>query len=459
MNSFIESLRDIVGDRGIRTESADLTAFSTDWRGFFRGRALCVVLPATTAEVATVMQACHKAGVSVVPQGGNTGLAGGATPDASGEQIVLSLARMDAVREIDVLGETMIVEAGCILQKAQAAARDAGMLLPISFAAEGSAQVGGILATNAGGINVVRYGMTRRRVLGLEAVTADGHIVSGLRALRKDNAGYDWKQLFIGSEGTLGVITAAVLQLASIPEFRLTAMVSLESADAALELLGAARRVLGESLEAFELMSESALDNVVRHRGLQLPLPASAWCVLLEAGSSLPGLRDAAEVVLSKALERGTAIDCVIAESERQRQELWSWRESLSEAEAHEGPSLKHDVSVPVSAVPDFLRDADAAAQLAGARPNAFGHAGDGNIHYNLFPAEGADSAALRRVIHDIVAGYGGSISAEHGIGQYRVSELARYRTASELHLARLLKRALDPRDLLNPGKVLPALP
>ncbi len=456
---LLAALRGIAGDDGVVTDASDLEPYVTDWRGMFHGRALCVALPRTTAEVSALVRACAAAGAPVVPQGGNTGLSGGATPDASGRQVVLSLKRMSAIRAIDVAGETMEVEAGCVLQTAQEAARAHGLLLPVSLAAEGSACVGGIVATNAGGTNVLRYGMARARVLGLEVVLADGTVVEGLRALRKDNAGYDWKQWFIGTEGTLGVVTAAVLQLAPLPRHRVTAWLALPSPEAAIRVLRAARQELGDALSGFELMSGEAIARVERHLGLRSPLPAAPWFVLLEASASLGGLREAAEAVLARALEDGDAADCVLAESGQQAAALWKLRECITEAEARTGKSMKHDVSVPVSAIPAFLAEADAAVTAAfpGVCINAFGHAGDGNIHYNVILAPGTDTAALNVLVHDLAVRHGGSISAEHGLGQYRVDEALRTRHAAEIDLARRIKRALDPRGVLNPGKVLPS--
>lgn len=454
---LIEALQAIVGERGVVTDAGDLVNYNVDWRHMFKGSARCAVLPRSTQEVAQVVRLCAAQGVAIVPHGGNTGLSGGATPDDSGRQVVLSLARMQAIRDIDVLGETMEVEAGCILQTAQEAAAQAGLMLPISLAAEGSARIGGVLSTNAGGTNVLRYGMSRARVLGLEVVTAEGDIVSGLRRLRKDNAGYDWKQWFIGTEGTLGIITAAVLQLAPPSRHRVTALLAVPTPEAALQVLRMARQQIGETLSAFELMSGAALELVARHQGLKLPLAASGWCILVEASSCLPGLRDAVEALFATVLEQGDATDGVIAESERQEGELWLLRESITEAEAREGRSLKHDVSVPIAGIPAFLRAADAAVAQAfpASRINAFGHAGDGNIHYNVIVPPEADGAALNRLVHDLVVRHGGSISAEHGIGQYRVGELERCRPAAELELARRMKRALDPAGTMNPGKVI----
>jgi FAD/FMN-containing dehydrogenase len=459
-SALIAVLKGLLDQRGLLTEPADLEPYGHDWRGLFSGRPLCVALPRTVEEVSAVVLACSAAGHAVVPHGGNTGLSGGATPDDSGRQVVLSLSRMAAIRKIDVYGETMEVEAGCILQTAQEAAQAQGLLLPITLAAEGSARIGGILSTNAGGSNVLRYGMARSRVLGLEVVTADGAIVRGLRHLRKDNAGYDWKQWFIGSEGTLGIVTCAVLQLAPMPRHRVTAMLAVPDADAALKVLRAARQAIGDTLNAFELMSGAALELVSRHQQLRLPLAHSPWFVLIEAGSSLPGLRDAAEALLAEVLERGEASDGVVAESERQEAELWALRESITEAESKQGRSVKHDVSVPIPEIPAFLAAADEAVGRAfpGTRINAFGHVGDGNIHYNLIVPDGADGSALNAVVHDLVMVHGGSISAEHGVGQYRVGELLRCKASPEIVLANRVKRALDPAGLFNPGKVLPAL-
>jgi FAD/FMN-containing dehydrogenase len=457
-DAIVERLASLLDAGGLLTQPADVEPYCTDWRGMFHGRALCVALPRTASEVAAIVRACAASGHAIVPQGGNTGLSGGATPDGSGRQIVLSLARMNAIRRIDVTGETMEVEAGCILQTAQEAARAHDLLLPISLAAEGSARIGGIIATNAGGTNVLRYGMARSRVLGLEVVTAEGEVIDGLRALRKDNAGYDWKQWFIGTEGTLGIVTAAVLQLAPLPRHSVTAWLAVPSAAHALRVLREMRRALGDALTGFELMSGEAVARVERHLGLKSPLPPAPWFVLLEAASSLGGLREAAEAALAHSLEQGDATDCVLAESEQQAHALWRLRESITEAEARTGRSLKHDVSVPISAIAEFLAAADSAVQASfpGTQINAFGHAGDGNIHYNVIVPAGTDAPALNALVHDIACRFGGSISAEHGIGQYRVDESLRTRSAGEIALARRIKQALDPRQLLNPGKVLP---
>ena len=448
-----------LGPAGVLTQEADMAPYAVDWRRLFPGRPACVVRPASTAEVADAVRLCRAAGAAMVPQGGNTGLAGGAAPDASGTQVVVSLARMNAVRAVDPVGLTLTAEAGCVLGTAQAAAEAAGRLLPVSFAAEGSAMLGGVIATNAGGLNVVRYGMTRGLVLGLEVVLADGTVVDGLRALRKDNAGYDWKQWFIGTEGTLGLVTAAVMRLAARPRHVATALLAgTPDPDAALRLFTLAQEELGDCIQAFELISGLSLDLVGRHSTLTRPVEPAPWYVLLEAASSLPALREAAEGMLATAFERGDALDGVLAESGQQAAGLWALREGITEAEAKEGRGVKHDVSVPITAIPAFLEAAGRALAegAPGARANAFGHMGDGNIHYNVLAAPDHDGDAINRLVHGVVDRFGGSISAEHGIGQYRVAELLRHRRPEEIALARRIKAALDPDGLLNPGKVLP---
>jgi FAD/FMN-containing dehydrogenase len=441
----------------VLTDWQDLEPYSVDWRKIFPGKPACVVRPNSAAQVAQVVQICRDARVAIVPQGGNTGLAGGAVPDSSGTQIVLSLNRMTAIRSVDPVGMTIEAEAGCILKVAQDAALAAGRLLPISLAAEGSATIGGVVAANAGGVNVLRYGMTRNLVLGLEVVLPDGTIANGLRRLRKDNAGYDWKQLFIGSEGTLGIVTAAVMRLLPRPKHSVTALLSVPDPDAALKLLELAQDDLGDQVTAFELISRISLELVVKHAGLKPPIANGDWFVLIEAASSLVGLREAAETMLGSAFEREIALDGVIAESGAQAAQLWALREHVTESEAREGKSVKHDVSVPLSSIPQFLADVGDAltAGAPGTRVNAFGHLGDGNVHYNVLVEEGHDAAVINRIVHDVVASHGGSISAEHGIGQYRVDELVRYRSSAEMELARTIKRALDPQGVLNPGKVL----
>lgn len=459
-SELLGRLEGIVGPSGIISGGSDMEPYSIDWRRAFPGRPACVVRPSSTAQVAAVVMACRDAGAAIVPQGGNTGLAGGAVPDASGEQVVLSLTRMAAIREVDPIGMTIEAEAGCILKVAQDAALAHRRILPISLAAEGSATIGGVIAANAGGVNVLRYGMTRNLVLGLEVVLPDGTVANGLRRLRKDNAGYDWKQLFIGSEGTLGIVTAAVLRLLPKPQHSVTALMSVPDPDAALRLLALAQDELGDTISAFELISRTSLQLVEKHAGLKPPIAEGEWFVLIEAASSLSGLREAAETMLGTALEQEIAVDGVVAESGAQATQLWALREHVTESEAREGKSVKHDVSVPLTSIPEFLKEAAQALAdgAPGARLNAFGHLGDGNIHFNVLIAPEHDAAVLNRIVHDVVARYGGSISAEHGIGQYRVAELVRYRSSEEMALLHKLKRALDPEGLLNPGKVVTSL-
>ncbi len=455
-SELLSKLLDLLGPNGLVTEASDLEGYSIDWRHLFPGKPLAVVRPANTAEVAGVVKLCRAYGTAVVPQGGNTGMAGGAVPDASGTQVVLSLSRMTALREVDPVGMTLEAEAGCVLKTAQDAAAAVGRLLPISLAAEGSATVGGVIATNAGGVNVLRYGMVRALVLGLEVVLPDGSIADGLRRLRKDNAGYDWKQLFIGSEGTLGIVTAAVLRLLPQPKSSVTALMSVPDPKAALDLLACAQDELGDTISAFELMAGSSLKLVEKHFGLRRPIADGDWFVLIEAASSLSGLREAAEAALGNALEQGFALDGTVAESGRQAADLWQLRERITESEAKEGKSVKHDVSVPIPLIPQFLVEAGIALErdAPGTRVNCFGHLGDGNLHYNVL-IDGHASDEINRIVHDVVDRFGGSISAEHGIGQYRVAELEKRRSAPELAIARRIKTALDPEDLLNPGKVL----
>lgn len=410
--------------------------------------------------------ACSAAGVPMVPQGGNTGLCGGATPDASGEAVIIALGRLNKVRGADPLNRTLTVEAGCTLASVQEAAAAAGCLFPLSLASEGSCQIGGNLATNAGGVHVLRYGTTRDLVLGLEAVLPDGSLWNGLRALRKDNTGYDLKQLFIGSEGTLGIITAASLKLFPLPVAQATAWINVADPAAALALLASAQSAFDARLTAFELVSEGALDLALRHiPGTRRPTAVSAWYVLCElaAGCGQATLDSDLEYWLGDAIAKGIAADAVLAQSSSQSRSLWHLRESLSEAQKIEGISVKHDISVPVAAIPDFLARADSALVQAfpGVRIIAFGHVGDGNLHYNVSRPDPARNAELidrqgevHRLVHDIVHGLDGSISAEHGIGQLKRDEIRRYKSSIELALMRAVKAALDPRGVMNPGKV-----
>lgn len=462
---FLSRLRGIVGDAYVLTDPASLANYVEDWRGRYRGSALCVVRPASTDQVAAVMAACAEAGVAIVPQGGNTGLCGGATP--RGGEVVLSLNRMTQVRRLDASNNTLTVDAGCTLQAAQQAAQAADRLFPLSLAAEGTATIGGNLSTNAGGVQVLRYGNARDLVLGLEVVLADGRVWDGLRGLRKDNTGYDLKQLFIGAEGTLGIITGAVLKLVPRPRSRAVAWVAVADPAAAVGLLGHLRQQLGERVVAYELIGQQALDLVLRHiPGSRAPLQdAVAWQVLVEVADTLVGDLDGA---LALALERaavvGLAGDTVVAGSEAQCEALWRLREAISEAQRIDGVSIKHDIAVPVSHIPEFIARADAALRTAypGVRIVCFGHAGDGNLHYNPSKPLAGDNAEfiarsgeVNRIIHDLVVALGGSISAEHGLGQLKRDENQRYKTPVEMDLMRAVKHALDPQGRMNPGKVL----
>jgi FAD/FMN-containing dehydrogenase len=446
----------------------DLEAWELDWRRRWRGRALAVVRPGSTAEVAAVVRAAAAAGVAIVPQGGNTGLVGGGVPDGSGTQLLLSLTRLNRVRGIDSDNLTLSAEAGCVLQAAQRAAAARGLLLPLSLAAEGSCTIGGVLATNAGGTQVLRWGNARALCLGLEVVTADGEVWDGLAGLRKDNTGYDLRDLFIGSEGTLGIITAATLALQPQPAASTTALASCATLAQCVALLGLARRRLGSGLTGFEVMNRLSLDLVARHfPALPQPLPGAAWTVLLEQSdhASEASARTRFERLLEGALEDGVADDAVVAESLAQSQALWHLRESIPLAQAQEGVNVKHDIALPVSAIAGFVQATDAALQRAypGVRLVDFGHLGDGNLHYNVQAPEGADAAAFLAVheaainkrVYDAVLARGGSFSAEHGIGALKRDELAARKSPVALALMRRIKRALDPDNRMNPGRVL----
>ncbi len=464
---MLEDLRSAFAGR-LLTTAPEMAPFLTDWRKRWHGRARAVVQPDTAADVAGVLGWCQAQGVKVVPQGGNTGLSGGSVPDGSGGSIVISLARLNRVRSVDPVNSSMIVEAGCTLQAVQQAAEGAGRLFPLSLAAEGSCTIGGNLATNAGGVHVLRYGSARDLCLGLEVATADGALWDGLRGLRKNNTGLDLRDLFIGSEGTLGIITAAVLKLFSRPAARKVAFVAVDSPQAALLLLDAARARLGAGLSAFELMSGLCLELVVRHvPAARLPLAGqSAWYVLIELSvwDDAPDLALAA--LLEFAFDQGWAKDAVISASVAQATALWALREGVSDAQAAEGMTIKHDVAVPISHVAEFIGAADAAmARLFPAfRLGVFGHLGDGNLHYNVLPPVGrcgdadvawfvAQEAAVNRCVHDLVLARGGSISAEHGLGVLRVSEALRGLPAVEVRMMRAVRAALDPAGIMNPGK------
>ena len=472
MTSLLDTLRSIVGDAHVLTEG-DLTAWEQDWRRRVRGKALAVVRPASTPEVAAVVKACAAAGTAIVPQGGNTGLAVGSTPDASGTQIVLSLTRMNAVRNVDTDNLTMTVEAGCILQNLQEVARNAGALFPLSLAAEGSCTIGGNLGTNAGGTQVVRYGNTRDLCLGLEVVTPQGEVWSGLKGLRKDNTGYDLRDLFIGSEGTLGVITAATLKLYPRPAAQLTAWAAVPSMEHAVALLGLAHQHLGAGLTGFEVMGRFALSLVHKHMP-QLRVPFIEqddvpYGVLLENSDSESEdhARARFEALLETAFEAGCVTDAVVAENLSQAHNLWHIRENIPLAQAEEGLNIKHDISVPISRIPAFVAHTEAllAREVPGVRLVNFGHLGDGNLHFNVqAPAEGDAKAFLRdqearvnALVYDAVAQFGGSFSAEHGVGALKVETLAQYQSPVALGLMHAIKQALDPQNLLNPGRVLGA--
>ena len=466
--SLIETLGEIVGAANVLTDG-DLRAWEEDWRKRERGKALAVVRPETTAEVAGVVRACAAAGTAIVAQGGNTGLVGGSTPDKSGTQVLLSLQRMNRLRGIDSANLTMTVEAGCILQSLQEAAQQQGLLFPLSLAAEGSCTIGGNLGTNAGGTQVVRYGNARDLCLGLEVVTAQGEIWDGLTGLRKDNTGYDLRDLFIGSEGTLGIITAATMKLYPLPAATLTAWAAVPSLEAAVTLLALAHRRLGAGLTGFEVMGQFALELTAKHfPQLRVPLyEQTPWCVLLENSDheSEVHARGQFEQLLETALDQGCATDAVVAENIAQARQLWHVRESIPLAQAEEGLNIKHDISIPVSRIADFCREADALLRQAipGVRLVNFGHLGDGNLHYNVQAPEGADMAAFLRdfeptvntIVYDTVTRYAGSISAEHGVGTLKLDKLIKHKSPVALALMHSIKHALDPHNLLNPGRVL----
>jgi FAD/FMN-containing dehydrogenase len=465
---LIESLRQIVGATNVLTEG-DLTAWVQDWRKRETGKALAVVRPASTLEVAAVVKACAAAGVSMVPQGGNTGMVVGSTPDASGTQVVLSLTRMNKVRTLDAGNLTITVDAGCVLQNLQEECEKAGFLFPLSLASEGSCTIGGNLGTNAGGTQVVRYGNTRELCLGLEVVTAQGDIWDGLTGLRKDNTGYDLRHLFIGSEGTLGVITGATMKLYPMPKSQLTAFAAVPSLEAAVQLLGLAHQHLSAGLTGFEVMGQFALSLVAKHYPQQrVPFwQDSAWCVVLENSDneSEAHARECFERLLEAAMEAGCISDAVVAESMAQAHALWHIRESIPLAQAEEGLNIKHDISINVSRIPEFVRETDALllAQFPGARLVTYGHLGDGNLHYNVQAPENTDQARflneqeapMNTLVYEVVDRYKGSISAEHGVGSLKADKLEHHKSPVALGMMRAIKQALDPQNLMNPGRVL----
>jgi FAD/FMN-containing dehydrogenase len=477
MPKLLDELRDIVDPAHVLV-NGDLSAWTQDWRQRTVGKALAVVRPACTDEVARVVKACAAyriahpdRALSIVPQGGNTGLVVGSTPDGSGQQIVLSLQRMNAVRQLDAANLTLTAEAGCILQTVQAHAQSQGFWFPLSLAAEGSCTLGGNLGTNAGGTQVLRFGNARDLCLGLEVVTPQGEIWHGLTGLRKDNTGYDLRHLYIGSEGTLGIITAATLKLYPQPKAQLTAWAAVPSLAAAVDLLGLAHQGLSASLTGFELMGQFALELVAKHFGnLRVPLyQDTPFCVLLESSDaeSEAHARTQLEGLLEAAMQAGCVTDAVVAENLSQAQTLWQVRESIPLAQAQEGLNIKHDIAVPVSAMTAFVASTDAALAQAipGVRLVTFGHLGDGNLHYNVQAPVGQNAAeflrehepAVNRLVFDAVTVFGGSISAEHGVGSLKVDHLAHYKSPVALATMRAIKQALDPLNLMNPGRVVAA--
>ena len=465
----IDAIKKVVGARGWTADAEEMRPHLVEWRGFYQGRAQMVVRPANTAEVAEVVRICAEARLPITPQGGNTSMCGGSVPLEDGEEIILSLARMNKVRAIDKANYTMTVEAGCVLQTLQNTASDADRYFPLSLAAEGSCMIGGNLSTNAGGTNVLRYGNAKELVLGLEVVLPDGRIWDGLLGLRKDNTGYDLKQLFLGAEGTLGIITAAVLKLFPKPRAIHASFCAVRDVSAAMQLLGRARSESGDRVETFELISRLVIDLILKHiPGTLDPLTERHdHYVLLELVTTAEdddALGESFETILGRAMEDGLVLDAAIAQSEQQRQAFWALRENGSESQKLEGASIKHDISVPVSAIPAFYDDAWNAVRKIEpqARLVAFGHAGDGNLHYNIAEPEGGDRAAflekwgaINEAVHDTVHAHHGSISAEHGIGRLKRDEMTRYKSEVELDVMKTIKAALDPHGLMNPGKVI----
>ncbi|MGI9221211.1 MAG: FAD-binding oxidoreductase [Woeseiaceae bacterium] len=464
MPMLLDELKTIVGESAWSTNDAELQPWLTERRGAVQGRTAIMLSPDTTEKVSKIVAVCADAGVAVVPQGGNTGLCGGAIPDASGEQVLLSMSRLNRIRAVDADSFSMTVEAGCILQNAQQAALAEQRLLPLSLAAEGSCQIGGNLSTDAGGINVIRYGTARQQVLGLEVVLADGSVWDGLRALRKDTGGYDLKQLFIGSEGTLGIITAATLRLYPYYADPSVALVAIESASDAIRLLGRLRAACSDQLSAFELMSARAFRIGSEHIGSS-PQPFAephAWYVLIESSGGQD--EDILQRALTAEVESNSVRDVILAKNGSEADKLWRIRHSISDGQKAEGASIKHDISVPIGRIDEFMSRAEPAVlkQVPETRIVAFGHVGDGNLHYNLSQPVDADGDAFRaqavaatRVIYDLVAELGGSFSAEHGVGVLKRPYLAEYRGGLELDIMRTLKQAMDPKNILNPGKVI----
>ena len=463
---FLQALRACLGDANVLVDG-DMDAYEVDWRKRYRGRALAVARPSCTDQVAAVVGLCASHGVPIVPQGGNTGLVGGGVPDASGGQLLLSLSRMRRVRAVDPDNMTTTVEAGCVLHALQAAAAAHDLLFPLRLGSEGSCTIGGNLASNAGGTQVLRYGNARELCLGLEEVTASGEVWHGQSGLRKDNTGYDLRDLFIGSEGTLGIITAATMKLYPRPAATVVALAACPDIDGVLGLLRVARKRLDAGLTGFELIERFALELVARHfPRCRQPFRDAPWVVLLELSAECEGLAgQRLEAVLAEASEQGLLSDAVVSATAAQASELWQLRESIPLAQASEGLNIKHDIGLPVSAIPGFLREVLASlhVEVPGLRPVLFGHLGDGNLHFNLQAPEGMapdaflrqHEAALNRLVYDAVLARGGTFSAEHGIGALKVAELAARKSPVALEMMRAIKRALDPQGLLNPGRLL----
>jgi FAD/FMN-containing dehydrogenase len=465
----VARIRGLLGPAGCLEEPADVEPYRVDFRGLFRGSTPLVACPAATTEVAAVLAICHELGVGVVPHGGNTSYCGGATPGERGDEIVLALRRLNRVREVDAANFSLAVEAGCLLADVQAAAEAADQYFPLALGSEGSCQIGGNLSTNAGGLNAVRYGVTRDLVLGLEVVLADGRVIDGLTSLRKDNTGYDLRDLFIGAEGTLGVITAASLKLFPRPRTVETAFLAVPDIAAAVQLLARLRETTGDAVTSFEYLPRLAVELAARHipgvaDPFDRPYAAYVLCEIATARDD-PALRGLLETALGQALTDRLVLDAVLSESLAQRAALWKLRESVPEAQRAEGASIKHDVSVPVAALPRFMAEATAAvlAIVPAGRLVAYGHVGDGNLHFNVSVPSGGDAGeflarapAIHASVYDIVRRLRGSISAEHGIGRLKRAALARHKGTVDLEVMRAIKRALDPKGILNPGKVLP---
>ncbi len=466
-NAPLEALKALVGPAGYLDAGPDMDLYLTDFRRLHRGRSPLVLLPANTGQVAQVVRICAQHRIGIVPQGGNTGYCGGATPDDSGTQVILALQRLNRIRQIDPLGDAITVEAGCTLAQVRQAAESADRLFPLSLGSEGTCQIGGNVATNAGGTAVLRYGMMRALVLGLEVVLADGRVIEGLKPLRKDNSGYRLHELFIGSEGTLGIVTAACLKLFPRPVERATALAAVADPAAAVQLLSALRTAAGEQLSTFELMPRLAVELTSRHiPGVRDPFSSAyEWYVLTELAASNSGSGSGIQTTLEEILA-AHATDAVVATNLQQREALWRMRETVPEAQRHAGASIKHDIAVPISVIARFIREAGdwVTANVPDGQLIAYGHLGDGNLHFNIQQRPDTDAAQflaraphIHRTIHDLVAAYGGTFSAEHGIGQLKLEDMRRYKSPTELAVMHAMKQALDPQGILNPGKVLPA--